>query len=294
MRIGFVGLGEMGSLVVSRFLAAGHQVVGWNRTRAKAKALAGMGMELADSPRAVAQRSDVVFSMVTDGAAVQAVALGESGILSGMHAGAVYVDMSTIAPEESRAVSRVFAQHGFAMLDAPVSGSPVTLREGKASLMVGGERAAFEQVKDALLVIGPKVRYIGPAGLACQMKIAINLLLIVEVVAFGEAVALAERGGVPREVAVEAVLDSVTAAPVLAYRGPFILDGRMPDRPLADVNLQQKDMLLALDLARTLGSPAPLAAAANEMLNACRGLGLDHRDFVTVHEVYRRLGGMAP
>jgi 3-hydroxyisobutyrate dehydrogenase-like beta-hydroxyacid dehydrogenase len=113
----------------------------------------------------------------------------------------------------------------------------------------------------------------------------------VEVIAFGEAVALAEKGGVARETAVEAILKSVAASPVLAYRGPFILDGKMPATPLADVTLQQKDMLLALDLGRKLGSPVPLAAAANEIMNACRGLGLEHRDFVTAHEVYRRLGG---
>ena len=159
--------------------------------------------------------------------------------------------------------------------------------------MVGGDAAAFERAKPVMLAIGPKVTHIGANGLACQMKIAVNLLLMVEVIAFGEAVALAEKGGVTREVAVDAVLKSVAASPVLGYRGPFILEGKMPDVPLADVTLQQKDMLLALDLGRKLGSPVPLAAAANEMMNACRGLGIDHRDFVTAHEVYRRLGGQS-
>jgi 3-hydroxyisobutyrate dehydrogenase-like beta-hydroxyacid dehydrogenase len=157
--------------------------------------------------------------------------------------------------------------------------------------MVGGDKAAFERIMPVLLAIGPKVTYVGENGLACQMKIAVNLLLMVEVIAVGEAVALAEKGGVAREVAVDAVLKSVAASPVLGYRGPFILDGKMPAVPLADVTLQQKDMLLALDLGRRLGSPVPLAAAANEMMNACRGLGIDNRDFVTAHEVYRRLGG---
>ena len=179
------------------------------------------------------------------------------------------------------------------MLDAPISGSPVTLTQGNASVMVGGERAAFERAKDVLHAIGPKVTHIGGSGLAVQMKIAVNLLLMVEVIAFGEAIALAEKGGVAREVAVDAVLKSVAASPVLGYRGPFILDGKMPAVPLADVTLQQKDMLLALELGRKLGSPVPLAAAANEMMNACRGLGIDHNDFVTAHEVYRRLGGQS-
>ena len=145
--------------------------------------------------------------------------------------------------------------------------------------MVGGDAAAFERAKPVMLAIGPKVTHIGANGLACQMKIAVNLLLMVEVIAFGEAVALAEKGGVQREVAVDAILKSVAASPVLGYRGPFILEGKMPDVPLADVTLQQKDMLLALDLGRKLGSPVPLAAAANEMMNACRGLGIDHKRF---------------
>jgi 3-hydroxyisobutyrate dehydrogenase-like beta-hydroxyacid dehydrogenase len=281
MNIGFVGLGAMGAGIVPRLMAAGHAVTGWNRSKQKAEPLIAAGMRLAPTPRAVAAASDVVFSIVTDAAAVRAVALGGDGVIAGVKKGGIYADMSTIAPDASRAICAEFAKQGVAMLDAPISGSPVTLAQGTAAVMVGGDKAA----------IGPKVTYIGASGLAVQMKIAVNLLLMVEVIAFGEAVALAEKGGVAREIAVDAILKSVAASPVLAYRGPFILDGKMPAVPLADVTLQQKDMLLALELGRKLGSPVPLAAAANEMMNACRGLGLDHRDFVTAHEVYRRLGG---
>ena len=293
MQIGFIGLGAMGALIVPRLMAAGHAVTGWNRSREKAGALLKSGMAWADTPRAVAEKSEIVFSIVTDGAAVRAVALGDDGILSGLRERGIYADMSTISPDVSRAVAAEFAKAGRFMLDAPLSGSPVTVKAGNASVMVGGEAEAFERARDVMLAIGPKVTHIGANGLACQMKIAVNLLLMVEVIAFGEAVALAEKGGVKREVAVDAVLKSVAASPVLGYRGPFILEGKMPDVPLADVTLQQKDMLLALDLGRRLGSPVPLAAAANEMMNACRGLGIDHRDFVTAHEVYRRLGGQS-
>ena len=293
MDIGFIGLGAMGELIVPRLMAAGLTVTGWNRSPAKAAALIAAGMRPADSPRAVAERSDIVFSIVTDATAVRAVALGEHGIIAGLRKGGIYIDMSTIAPDASRMVAAEFAQAGFVMLDAPISGSPVTIKQGNASIMVGGDAAAFERAKPVLLAIGPKVTRIGDNGLACQMKIAVNLLLMVEVIAFGEAVALAEKGGVAREVAVDAVLKSVAASPVLGYRGPFILEGKMPAVPLADVTLQQKDMLLALELGRKLGSPVPLAAAANEMMNACRGFGLDHNDFVVAHEVYRRLGGQS-
>lgn len=291
MRVGFIGLGDMGQGIVPRLLAAGHQVTGWNRTADKAGPLLELGMTWADSPRQAAEGAEVVLSIVTDAAAVEWVAVGEEGIVSGLPSDGVYADMSTIDPDASRRIAATFAESGRTMLDAPLSGSPISLEQDKASVMVGGDRAAFESVRPVLEAIGPTVTYIGPSGMAMQMKVAINLCLIVEMVAFSEAVALAEKGGVDRAVAVDAMLKSVVASPVMGYRGPFILEGNMPDKPLANVTLQQKDMLLALDLGRRQGSPVPLAAAANEMLNACHGLGLSHRDFVTVFDVYRRLGG---
>jgi 3-hydroxyisobutyrate dehydrogenase-like beta-hydroxyacid dehydrogenase len=281
----------MGELIVPRLMAAGHTVTGWNRSKDKAVTLVEAGMLWAEHPRAVAEQSDIVFSIVTDAKAVKAVALGPDGIVSGLKKGGIYIDMSTIEPDESRAVAAEFAKAGSIMLDGPLSGSPVTVKAGNASVMIGGDEAAYERAKPVLLAIGPKVMRIGGNGLACQTKIAVNLLLMVEVIAFGEAVALAEKGGVQRDIVVEAILKSVAASPVLGYRGPFILDGKMPEVPLADVTLQQKDMILALNLGRTLGSPVPLAAAANEMMNACRGLGIDGNDFVVAHQVYRRLGG---
>lgn len=291
MNLGFIGLGAMGQLIVPRLMAAGHTVTGWNRSRDKADALIAQGMRWADTPREVAAQSEIVFSIVTDAKAVRACALGTDGVVAGIKRGGIYIDMSTIEPEESRAVAAEFAKSGAIMLDGPLSGSPVTVKAGQASVMIGGDEAAFERAKPVLLAIGPKVTRIGGNGLACQMKIAVNLLLMVEVIAFGEAVALAEKGGVSRAAAVDAILKSVAASPVIGYRGPFILDGQMPEVPLADVTLQQKDMMLALNLGRRLGSPVPLAAAANEMMNACRGLGIDGNDFVVAHRVYRRLGG---
>jgi 3-hydroxyisobutyrate dehydrogenase-like beta-hydroxyacid dehydrogenase len=290
-RIGWLGLGSMGGLVVERLLNAGRQVTGWNRTAQKGEALVAKGMRWGDSPREVAQGSDVLFSMLTDAAAVEAVAGGPDGLIAGLRPGAVYADLSTISPDASRALAERVAEAGATMLDAPVSGSPATLAQGQLAIMIGGDEDAFERIKPVLLDIGPKVTRIGGNGLALQTKIAINLALVVQVTAFCEGVALAEQGGVEREAAVQAMLQSVVSSPVLNYRGPFILEGRMPEEALADVTLQQKDMLLALELGRKLGSPLPLTAAANEMLNACRGLGLGHHDFVVVHRVYRELAG---
>ena len=246
MNIGFVGLGAMGAGIVPRLMAAGHAVTGWNRSKDKAEPLIKAGMRFAATPRAAADAADIVFSIVTDAAAVRSVALGTDGVITGLKPDGVYIDMSTIAPDASRAISAEFAGQGLTMLDGPISGSPVTLAQGNASLMVAGDKAAFERVEPVLRAIGPKVSYIGASGLAVQMKIAVNLLLMVEVIAFGEAVALAEKGGVARDIAVDAILKSVAASPVLGYRGPFILEGKMPAVPLADVTLQQKDMLLSL------------------------------------------------
>ena len=214
MRLGFVGLGAMGQLIVPRLMAAGHSVTGWNRSREKAEPLIAAGMAWADTPRAVAEQSEIVFSIVTDAKAVKAVALGPEGIVSGIAKGAIFIDMSTIEPDQSRAIATEFEKAGAIMLDGPLSGSPVTVKAGNASIMIGGDEAAFERVKPVLLAIGPKVTRIGGNGLACQMKIAVNLLLMVEVIAFGEAVALAEKGGVDRAVALDAMLKSVAASPV--------------------------------------------------------------------------------
>ncbi|HJQ90670.1 MAG TPA: NAD(P)-dependent oxidoreductase, partial [Acidimicrobiia bacterium] len=248
MRVGFIGLGDMGQGIVPRLLAAGHQVTGWNRTADKARPLLELGMGWADTPRQVAEAAEVVLSIVTDAAAVEAVAVGNDGIVSGLPPDGIYADMSTIDPDATRRIAATYAEAGITMLDAPLSGSPISLEQDKASVMVGGDPAAFERVRPVLEAIGPTVTYIGTSGMAVQMKVAINLCLIVEMVAFSEAVALAEKGGVDRAVAVDAMLKSVVASPVMGYRGPFILEGNMPDKPLANVTLQQKDMLLALDL----------------------------------------------
>lgn len=291
MKLGFIGLGDMGSLIVPRLMSAGHQVTGWNRTRAKADELVSAGMAWADTPAKVAAASELTFSCLTDGAAVKACTIGAEGVLAGLKPGGIHIDMSTINPEVTRECAAAFAAAGRVFLDGPISGSPVTVKAGQASIMIGGDKAAFDSVAEMLTAIGPKVTHVGPSSMATTMKIAVNLLLMVEIICFGEAVALAEKGGVKREAAVDAILKSVAASPVIGYRGPFILEGNMPKKPLADVTLQQKDMILALDLGRKLGQPVPLAAAANEMMNACRGLGIDHNDFVVAFEAYRKLGG---
>jgi len=189
VNIGFVGLGAMGQVIVPRLLAAGHAVTGWNRSPDRAAPLISQGMRWADTPAAVAAVSELTFSIVTDGDALKSIALGDRGILSGMKTGNIYVDMGTMPPDVTRAIASAFEQRGLRMLDAPLSGSPVTVQQGNASLMVAGDKDAFERIEPVLRAIGPKVTYIGRSGQAAVMKLAVNLLLMVEVIAFGEAMA---------------------------------------------------------------------------------------------------------
>ncbi len=288
--LGFVGLGTMGGGVAKRLLDAGHVVHGWNRTREKAQWLIDAGLQWAGSPREVAERSEIVFTMVTNTAAVQAVTEGPDGILAGLAPGKVYVDMSTQSPSGSRALAERVAELGAAMLDAPVSGSLITLEEGKLSIMVGGDADVYERVRPVLLAIGPKVFHLGPNGSAVTMKIAVNLQLHVQMVAFSEGVLLAEKSGISRETAVEVMLASVIASPMVAYRGPFVLE--QPEEAWFDVNMMQKDMNLALELGRELDVPLPTTAITNELLTAARGMGLDEKDFAVVFDVLARMAGI--
>ena len=288
--VGFVGLGVMGGGIAKRLLDAGHTVHGYNRTPEKAAWLVERGLVLHDTPREVAERSSIVLSMVTDTKAVRAVVEGPDGILAGLRPGSFYVDMSTASPENSRALAAEVEAAGSRMLDAPVSGSVATLEAGRLSVMVGGSREAFEAVEPILRDIGPVVTHVGDNGQAVLLKIAMNLSLVVQMIAFSEGLLVAEKGGIEREVAVQAMLDSVIASPMLKYRGPFVLE--QPDEAWFDCNMMQKDLNLALEAGRALDVPMPTTAIANELMTAARGLGLDHLDFSIVHQVLGRLAGL--
>ena len=290
-KLGFVGLGVMGSEMVLRLLSKGHTVTGYNRTRSKAERLVQKGMKWGDSPRAVAAAADVVFSMVTNSAALEAIVEGPEGILAGLTPGKFYVDISTVSPEYSRVVAEKVRAKGCDMVDAPVSGSVITLQEGKLSVMVGGSRETFEKLKPILLEIGPKVTLVGDNGLALVMKIATNLSLAVQMLAFSEGVLLAEKSGISREIAVEVLVNSAIASPMIKYRGPFVL--RLPDEAWFNVNMMQKDMLLALELGRKLDVPMPSTAVTNEFLTAARGMGLVKEDFAVVYDVLAQMSGVS-
>jgi 3-hydroxyisobutyrate dehydrogenase-like beta-hydroxyacid dehydrogenase len=290
--LGFIGLGTMGSRIVKRLMDTGHSVIGYNRTRSKAQWLVEAGMQWGETPRAVAENSQVVFSMVTDTAALQSVTQGPEGVLAGLSRGKCFVDMSTVSPAASRELAEKVMRLGANMLDAPVSGSVQTLEEGKLSIMVGGDAGAFERIKPILLDIGPKVTHVGANGLAVAMKIATNLSLAVQILAFSEGVLLAEKSGIPRETAVDVLLGSVIASPMLKYRGPFVIN--LPEEAWFDINLMQKDLRLALELGRQLEVPLPTSAVTDQMLSAARALGMAKEDFAALFNVLATLSGVNP
>ena len=288
--LGYVGLGVMGGRMAARLLAKGHSVTGFNRTRSKAEALAGDGLRVADTPRDVAAAADVTFVMVANSAALRAVADGPFGLVAGLGHDKILVDMSTVSPVVSRELAARAREAGAQMVDAPVSGSVLTLEQGKLSIMVGGDRPTFDRVRPILEDIGPRVTYVGANGLAVSMKIATNISVAVQMLAFAEGVLLAEKSGIARETAVDVMTNSAIGSPMLQYRGPFVL--QMPEQAWFDTAMMQKDLQLALDMGRDLRVPLPTTSTANEWLTATRAMGLSAADFAAVFQALARAAGV--
>jgi 3-hydroxyisobutyrate dehydrogenase-like beta-hydroxyacid dehydrogenase len=290
--LAFVGLGAMGGRMARRLLEGGFALHGYNRTAAKAADLVAAGMTLAASPRDAAERAEAVFTMVTDDAALDAVTRGPQGLLAGLRPGAILIEMSTVSPAVIHRLADDTAARGGALLDAPVSGSPATLEAGQLSFMVGGDPAVLERARPFLTTIGPIITHVGPVGLAKSMKIAVNQGLAVQMLAFAESVLLAEKAGIARERAVEVLLKSVVASPMVKYRGPFVLG--MPAEAWFDVDMMQKDLRLALDMARASAVTLPSVALTHEILTAAKGLGLAKHDFAVLFDVLAQLSGLPP
>jgi 3-hydroxyisobutyrate dehydrogenase-like beta-hydroxyacid dehydrogenase len=288
--IGVVGLGAMGGRIAGRLLARGHVVHGTNRTRAKADPLITRGLVWCDTPRATTQHCEIVISMVTDEDALASVTEGPDGILAGLAPGSVYVEMSTVSPHASRTLAGRVAARGAAMLAAPVSGSVPAVEAGSLSIIVGGQADAFGRVEPILHQLGQTVTYVGDTGHALLLKLAINISLAVQMLAFSEGVLLAERGGVDRAVALEVMTHSAIGSPMLQGRAALLRE--LPDQAWFDVAMMQKDLRLALDTGGDEGLPMPSTTVADQLLGTARAVGYEHRDIAVLFRVLSDLAAV--
>jgi 3-hydroxyisobutyrate dehydrogenase-like beta-hydroxyacid dehydrogenase len=275
--VGVVGLGAMGGRIAGRLLAAGNDVRDRSH-QGKAAALVDRGLSWRETPREVAAAAEVVFSMVTD----EAITAGPDGLLAGLAAGKTWVDMSTVSPGASAALAERARMLGTAMLDAPVSGSVHEADAGTLAIMVGGNEQAFTAVEPLLRELGSALRYVGPNGWGLRPRLTVNVSLATQMLAFSEGVLLAERGGIPRGVAVEVMAGSSIGSPFRRGRAPLVLG--LPDGAWFDVELAHKDIRLALVTGSSEHVPLPSAALADEWFTKA-SLGYGHRDVASLFAV---------
>lgn len=286
-KLGFIGLGRMGTPMALNLIRAGYPVTVYNRTKEKTAPLAQAGATVVDSPAEVATTSEVTITMLSDSAALRAVVLGPDGLLKSLQPGAVLIDMSTVDPKTSRQVAEAVRGQGAYMLDAPVSGSTALAEQGTLSIIVGGDDAIHQRVRDILLAMGSRTTHVGPNGAAATMKLAVNIVIGVTMQALAESIVLAEQSGIARETAIEVLSNSAVASPFLKYKAAQLLQ---PLGPAAfTTSLMQKDLTLALEMAREAGVPLPTTAAANEIITMARGLGFGDHDFAAVTNVIKYL-----
>jgi 3-hydroxyisobutyrate dehydrogenase-like beta-hydroxyacid dehydrogenase len=290
-RIGFVGLGNMGGNMAARFLAAGYSVYGEERSRTHAKRLVHDGLQWRDTPREVAEAAEIIFTSVPDDAVLEAVASGTDGILAGLAAEQIWVDMSTVSPRASRGLAERVRAQGAAMLDAPVSGSVPQVQTGTLTIMVGGDERAYARVEPVLRQLGTPTR-VGENGQGLILKLAINISLAVQMLAFAEGLLLAERSGIDRQLAIDVMTQSPIGSPMLKARAALLMD--LPEEAWFNIGLMQKDITLALDAARQLPVPLPSAATADQVLTMARALGYERRDLAALFEVLARVSEDGP
>jgi 3-hydroxyisobutyrate dehydrogenase-like beta-hydroxyacid dehydrogenase len=285
-KIGFVGLGHMGGNMAARFLAAGYTVCGESHDRGDADDLVHEGLQWLGTPREVAQAADVLITSVPNDDVLESVAAGPDGILAGITELKIWIDMSTVSPRASRELAERVRALGAAMLDAPVSGSVPQVQAGTLTIMVGGDKQAYGRVESILRELGTPT-HIGKNGQGLVLKLAINISLAVQMLAFAEGLVLAERSGIDRKLAVDVMTASPIGSPMLKARAELVLD--LPEEAWFDVSLMQKDVALALDTGRELHVPLPSAATADQLLTLARALGYERRDIAALFEVLAHL-----
>ena len=285
-RVGFIGLGLMGRPMGLNLLKAGFPLTVWNRTRARTEPLAAAGATVASAPREVAARSDVVITIVSDPPALESVLWGGEGALGSMARGSLLIDSSTVSPALARRVAADCAARGIEFLDAPVTGGTWGAEKGELLFMVGGKSETLERARPVLEAMGKRLFHLGENGAGQTVKLAMNLILALEVQAFAEALALVTGSGIPGRKLVEVLQSSMGRAPVLDVKVPLILEKKYaPSLPL---RLMHKDMGLALELGNQTGIPLPAAAAAREVYNYVLGAAKEDLDFAAVARFWEK------
>jgi 3-hydroxyisobutyrate dehydrogenase-like beta-hydroxyacid dehydrogenase len=289
-KIGFIGLGTMGGNMAGRFLAAGYPVYGEERSREHAQHLVEQGLQWCDTPKQVAESAEVVFTSLPDDGVLEEVAEGPDGILAGLSPGKVWVDVSTVSTRISRKLAGQAGERGAAMLDAPVSGSVPQVQSGTLTIMVGGDQDAYDRVEPLLHDLGTPTR-IGDNGQGLALKLAINISLAVQMLAFAEGLLLAKQDGVDPKIALEVMTQSPIGSPMLKARAPLVLD--LPDDAWFDIELMHKDIRLALAMAADLNVPLASADAADKALSRAEELGFGRRDLAALYQVLERMTSQA-
>jgi len=286
-RIGFVGIGLMGQQMSRRLLAAGFPVTVWNRTKARAADLLAAGAAWGDSPRALAEASDVAIVMVTDSAASEAVICGPRGVLDGAHPGLTLIDMGSVAPETSRAMAERARAKGVPMLDAPVTGNPKVASEGKLGIMVGGPRETFDTCLPIFQAMGVKIIHVGDNGTGTTLKLINNLIMGVAIQAVAEALVLAQKAGIDPAKVQEITSVGGARTGAMETRGRRMI---MHDfSPHFSANNMYKDLSTALKLADEVGASLPATSIAREMLRAVKSQGKGELDSCAVLTVIEAL-----
>lgn len=291
MRIGFIGLGLMGTPLALNLIKNGHRLSVWNRTGAKTEPLVAAGATKAESIRELAGNAELIITMVTDAAASDQVICGPGGILDHARPGTVLIDMGSIAPEASRSIAARAAARGIPMLDAPVTGNPKVAEAGKLGIMIGGEADIVERVRPVLEPISAVIVHAGPSGAGSTLKLVNNLILGVAIEAVAEALVLARKAGISPDCVRQITSVGGARTGAMETRGSRMLAHDFT--PHFTVDNMHKDLSTALRLADSLGSAAPTAAAALTILDAARKEGQGDKDSAIVYAVLEQISGLA-
>jgi 2-hydroxy-3-oxopropionate reductase len=287
MRIGFIGLGIMGKPMAKNLLAAGHELVVRDNNPVAVAELTALGAAQADSARAVAERVELVLTMLPNSPQVKDVVLGKNGVLEGARAGLAYIDMSSIAPLVSREVSAALAASGVAMLDAPVSGGEPKAIDGTLSFMVGGPQELFDQYQEVLGIMGASVVRVGDIGAGNIAKLANQIVVAVNIAALSEALVFAQKAGVEPEAVFQAIRGGLAGSTVMEAKAPMMLDRNFA--PGFRIALHIKDLTNAMETGNGVGAPVPLTAALLEMMSALKVDGHEGEDHSALVQYYEKL-----